>query len=58
MKLEAEIMKIMRMADVIARFKAMATPTVGSSAAEFSRIIDEQTRTWVEVGRAANVKLE
>jgi tripartite-type tricarboxylate transporter receptor subunit TctC len=57
-KLEAEIMKIMQMADVKAKFKNMATPTVGGTAADFVRVIDEQTRTWVEVGRAANVKLE
>ena len=57
-KLEAEIMKIMRMDDVKEKFKKMATPTVGSTSAEFAKIIDEQTRTWVDVGRAANVKLE
>ena len=57
-KLETEVMKIMQMADVKARFKNMATPTVGSSAADFVHVIDEQTKTWVEVGRAANVKLE
>jgi tripartite-type tricarboxylate transporter receptor subunit TctC len=57
-KLEAEIMKVMQMADVKDKFKKMATPTVGSSSADFTKIIDEQTKTWVEVGRAANVKLE
>ena len=57
-KLEGEIMKIMRMDDVKDKFKKMATGTVGSSAAEFARTIDEQTKTWAEVGRAANVKLE
>jgi hypothetical protein len=36
----------------------MATPTVGSSAAEFARVIDSETRMWGEVGRAADVKLE
>jgi tripartite-type tricarboxylate transporter receptor subunit TctC len=57
-RLETEVMKIMQLADVKAKFKNMATPTVGGSAADFRRTIDEQTRTWVEVGRAANVKLE
>jgi tripartite-type tricarboxylate transporter receptor subunit TctC len=57
-KLEAEMMKIMQMADVKEKFKKMATPTVGSSSADFAKIIDEQTKTWVDVGRAANVKLE
>ena len=57
-RLESEMMKIMRMDDVKDKFKKMATPTVGSSAAEFTRIIDEQTKTWAEVGRVANVRLE
>jgi tripartite-type tricarboxylate transporter receptor subunit TctC len=57
-KLEAEIMKIMQMDDVKAKFKNLATPTVGSTSEYFAKIIDEQTKTWVEVGRAANVKLE
>ncbi len=56
--LEAETMKIMRMDDVKDKFKKMATPTVGSTAADFARIIDRQTKTWAEVGRVANVKLE
>jgi len=56
--LESETMKIMRMDDVKDKFKKMATPTVGSTAADFIRIIDRQTKTWAEVGRQANVKLE
>ncbi len=57
-KLEAEVMKIMQMADVKEKFRNMATPTVGSSSAEFTKAIVDQTRTWTEVGHAANVKLE
>jgi tripartite-type tricarboxylate transporter receptor subunit TctC len=57
-KLEAEFRKMMQSADVKEKFKAMATPTVGSSAAEFARVIDSETRMWGEVGRVANVKLE
>ena len=57
-RLEGTIMKIMQMDDVKEKFKKMATPTVGSSSADFAKIIDEQTKTWVDVGRAANVKLE
>jgi len=57
-KLEAELRKIMQMADVKEKFKAMATPTVGSTAAEFAHLIDTETKMWGEVGRAANVKLE
>jgi tripartite-type tricarboxylate transporter receptor subunit TctC len=57
-KLETEVRKVMQMADVKAQFKAMATPTVGSTAAEFARLIDTETKMWAEVGRVANVKLE
>ncbi|HEY1541411.1 MAG TPA: tripartite tricarboxylate transporter substrate binding protein [Xanthobacteraceae bacterium] len=57
-KLEALVMKIMQMADVRAKFKNLATPTVGSSSADFTKVIVDQTRMWAEVGRAANVKLE
>ncbi|HUI97030.1 MAG TPA: tripartite tricarboxylate transporter substrate binding protein [Xanthobacteraceae bacterium] len=57
-RLESETMKIMRMDDVKDKFKKMATPTVGSTAADFAHIIDRQTKTWAEVGRLANVKLE
>jgi tripartite-type tricarboxylate transporter receptor subunit TctC len=57
-KLEAEVMKIMQMEDVKAKFKNMATPTVVSTSAEFTKAIVDQTRVWAEVGHAANVKLE
>jgi tripartite-type tricarboxylate transporter receptor subunit TctC len=57
-KLEAEFRKMMQSVDVKEKFKAMATPTVGSSAAEFARVIDSETRMWGEVGRLADVKLE
>lgn len=57
-KLEAELTKIMQEPDVKAKFKNLATPTVGSSSAEFIKTIADQTRMWSEVGHAANVKLE
>ncbi len=57
-RLESEVVKIMQMPDVKEKFKAMATPVVGGTAADFARVIDAETQTWAEVGRAANVKLE
>ena len=57
-KLETELRKIMQMTDVKEKFKSMATPTVGSTAAEFARTIATETKMWSEVGRAANVRLE
>ena len=57
-KLEAEFRKMMQAPDVKEKFKAMATPTVGGSAADFARTIDVETKMWGDVGRLANVKLE
>ncbi len=57
-KLEAEFRKMMQMADVKEKFKAMATPTVGNTAEEFIHTIDTESAMWGEVGRVANVKLE
>jgi hypothetical protein len=57
-KLEAEFRKLMQLADVKEKFKAMATPTVGGSAADFARTIEVETKMWGGVGRLAEVKLE
>jgi tripartite-type tricarboxylate transporter receptor subunit TctC len=57
-RLETELRGIMQMAEVKEKFRALATPTVGSTAAEFVQTIDTETKMWAEVGRAANVKLE
>jgi tripartite-type tricarboxylate transporter receptor subunit TctC len=56
--LEAELARIMLMPDVQERFKAMATGTVGSSAAEFASVIETETRMWAEVAKEANLKFE
>jgi tripartite-type tricarboxylate transporter receptor subunit TctC len=56
--LETELQRIMRMPDVQERFKAMATGTVGSSAAEFAKVIESETRMWAEVAKEANLKFE
>jgi tripartite-type tricarboxylate transporter receptor subunit TctC len=57
-KLEAAFRKMMQMPDVKEKFKAMATPTVGGSAADFAHTIEVETKMWADVGRLANVKLE
>ena len=57
-KLEAAFRKMMQTADVQQKFKAMATPTVGGSAADFAHTIGVETKMWGDVGRLANVKLE
>jgi tripartite-type tricarboxylate transporter receptor subunit TctC len=57
-KLEGELRKIMQLADVKEKFKAMATPTLGNTAAEFAHTIDAETKMWGEVGRTAHVRIE
>jgi tripartite-type tricarboxylate transporter receptor subunit TctC len=57
-KLEGAVRKTIQMADVKEKFKAMATPTVGSTADAFAKTVAAETKMWAEVGRAANIKLE
>jgi tripartite-type tricarboxylate transporter receptor subunit TctC len=57
-KLEAEFRSIMRLPDVQERFKAMATGTVGSTSAEFAKVIETETRMWADVAKAANLKFD
>jgi tripartite-type tricarboxylate transporter receptor subunit TctC len=56
--LETELQRIMQMPDVQERFKAMATGTVGSSASEFAKVIEAETRMWADVAKTANLKFE
>jgi tripartite-type tricarboxylate transporter receptor subunit TctC len=56
--LETELQRIMQMPDVQERFKAMATGTVGSTAAEFAKVIETETRMWADVAKEANLKFE
>jgi tripartite-type tricarboxylate transporter receptor subunit TctC len=56
--LETELQRIMQMPDVKERFKAMATRTVGSSAADFAKVIEAETHMWANVAKEANLKFE
>ena len=44
-------------ADVQEKFRAVATGTVGSSAAEV-QVVDAETKMWADVAKAANLKFE
>jgi tripartite-type tricarboxylate transporter receptor subunit TctC len=57
-KLEGELRRVMQMPDTKARFKALATPTVGSTAEEFRRSIAQEQKMWADIARLADVKLE
>jgi tripartite-type tricarboxylate transporter receptor subunit TctC len=57
-KLEGELMRIMRQADVVARLKPLGILAVGNSSAEFSTILASDIARWTEVAKASNIKIE
>ena len=57
-KLEGEIRTLIQLPDVKDKFKQMATPTVVSTAEEFTRAIDAEIKMWTEVAKKTNVKIE
>jgi tripartite-type tricarboxylate transporter receptor subunit TctC len=57
-KLEAECQRIAQMPDFKQRLRAMSTDSIGSSSAEFVRLIDSEIKMWADVQRQANVKFE
>jgi tripartite-type tricarboxylate transporter receptor subunit TctC len=57
-KLEAELIKIAREPDVIARLKPLGIEAVGSSTEEFSHVVAADVTRWGDVAKAANIKIE
>jgi tripartite-type tricarboxylate transporter receptor subunit TctC len=57
-KLEAEFMRIAGLPDVIAHLKPFGIEAIGSSSAEFTRILAADIARWGEVAKAANIKIE
>jgi len=57
-KLESEFMKIARTPDVVARLKQLGLEPVGSSTADFTKLLASDIARWGEVARAANIKIE
>ncbi|MBI3517031.1 MAG: tripartite tricarboxylate transporter substrate binding protein [Proteobacteria bacterium] len=57
-KLEAEVMRIVRLADVRERFKTLAVIPTGTSSEEFARVIASDRARWSAVAKAANIRLE
>ena len=56
--LEAELMRIARLPDVIARLKPLGIDTVGNSSEEFAKILAADIARWRAVAKAANIKIE
>ena len=56
-KLEAELVRIARLPDVVSRLKLLNIDSVGNSAEEFSRIIAADLEGWRMVARAGNIRV-
>jgi tripartite-type tricarboxylate transporter receptor subunit TctC len=57
-KLEDEIMRIARLPDVRDRLRAQELDLVGSSSAEFARILGHDISTWSAIAKTANIAIE
>src|SRR5580692_6278545 len=57
-KLEAELTRIIREPDVVARLKPLGIESVGTSSDEFTKVLAADLARWGEVARAGNIKIE
>jgi tripartite-type tricarboxylate transporter receptor subunit TctC len=57
-KLEAELTRIIKEPDVVARLKPLGIQPVGNTSEEFAQIIAADIARWTEVARAGNIKIE
>src|SRR5580692_5622382 len=57
-KLEAELTRIIREPDVVARLKPLGIQPVGNSSEQFAHILTSDIARWTEVARAGNIKIE
>ena len=57
-RLESEIGAVMKMPDVIERFKALGLEPVGGTAEAFAAVIAREIPRWKEVAASASIKLD
>lgn len=57
-KLEDTIMRIAQLPDVRTQLRAQDLDVVGSSAADFARILANDVATWAAIAKAANITIE
>jgi tripartite-type tricarboxylate transporter receptor subunit TctC len=57
-KLNAEIVRILKLPDMQERLQALGAEVIGSSPAEFSAYLASEIDRWSKVAKAANVKLD
>ena len=57
-KLNAEIVRILKLPDMQERLQALGADVVGSTPAEFAAYLDAEIARWSKVAKAASVKLD
>jgi tripartite-type tricarboxylate transporter receptor subunit TctC len=57
-KLESELRRIARSAEVAQKLQPLGIQPIGNSSAEFSQILAADIARWTEVARAGNIKIE
>ena len=57
-RLHAEVVKVLAMDEIKAKFADLGADTVGSTPAELAAFLRGETAKWAEVVKAANVKIE
>jgi tripartite-type tricarboxylate transporter receptor subunit TctC len=57
-RLHDEMAKIMRMDDIKAKFADLGADAIGSTPAEISTFLRAEMTKWVEVVKAANIRIE
>jgi tripartite-type tricarboxylate transporter receptor subunit TctC len=57
-KLEAELMRIAKLPDVIEKLKPLGIDPVGNSSDEFLAVMTADIARWTAVAKAANIKIE
>ncbi len=57
-RLEGELMRIVRLPEVVARLKPLGILPVGNTSAEFAQILTSDIARWSEVAKAGNIRME
>ncbi len=57
-KLETEINAVLKLPDVVERWKSLGLYTVESTSSTFEKMIDSEIKRWTQVAKAANIKLD
>jgi tripartite-type tricarboxylate transporter receptor subunit TctC len=57
-KLEAELTRIIKTPDVVARLRPLGIQPVGNSSVEFAQILSSDIARWTAVARAGNIRIE